>query len=210
MKVELPRESKSLADINAGECFASTRGQLTSVCMKVAWLSSNSIAMLSSESDDWTVPHLIAATELAGSTLHSLPGAVFVASSDEKHISAGATRHEYAPGFLIKTPEGQMLIAVNGLHPAHGRPVIDVETGKASGIESDNLTFFTSWRIVTKVFDKFETVCSFPSHQKSAGSPILVANNTFASIEGTTFPRAKPGRPSRIEAVGLEPKRAGA
>jgi hypothetical protein len=38
MKVELPRENKSLADINAGECFAVIRGQITSVCMKVAWL----------------------------------------------------------------------------------------------------------------------------------------------------------------------------
>jgi hypothetical protein len=27
MKVELPRESKSLADISAGECFAFTRGR---------------------------------------------------------------------------------------------------------------------------------------------------------------------------------------
>jgi hypothetical protein len=27
IKVELPRESKSLADISAGECFAFTRGQ---------------------------------------------------------------------------------------------------------------------------------------------------------------------------------------
>ena len=58
---------------------------------------------------------------------------------------------------------GQPLIAVKGLQPEHGIPVIDVETGKASGIEADNLTFFTSWRIVTKVLDKYETVCSFPS-----------------------------------------------
>jgi hypothetical protein len=48
-----------------------------------------------------------------------------------------------------------------GLQREHGIPVIDVETGKASGIETDNLTFFTSWRIVTKVLDKYETVCSF-------------------------------------------------
>jgi hypothetical protein len=33
----------------------------------------------------------------------------------------------------------------------------------ATGIEADNLTFFTSWRIVTKMLDKYETVCSFPS-----------------------------------------------
>jgi len=32
-----------------------------------------------------------------------------------------------------------MLIAVNGVQSEHGRPVIDVDTGKASGIESDNL-----------------------------------------------------------------------
>jgi hypothetical protein len=35
MKVELPGESKSFADIEAGECFAFTRKQVTSVCMKV-------------------------------------------------------------------------------------------------------------------------------------------------------------------------------
>jgi hypothetical protein len=34
MKVELPGESKSFADITAGECFAFTREQVTSVCMK--------------------------------------------------------------------------------------------------------------------------------------------------------------------------------
>jgi hypothetical protein len=106
---------------------------------------------------------LIAPTEIAGSILHSLPSAVFVASSDAKDVRADRTRHEYAPGFLIKTPTGQPLIAVKGLQPEHGIPVIDVETGKASGIEADNLTFFTSWRIVTKVLDKYETVCSFPS-----------------------------------------------
>ena len=39
MKVELPGESKSFADIKAGECFAFTREQVTSVCMKVEWLS---------------------------------------------------------------------------------------------------------------------------------------------------------------------------
>jgi hypothetical protein len=33
----------------------------------------------------WTVPHLIAPTELAGSILHSLPSAVFIASSDACH-----------------------------------------------------------------------------------------------------------------------------
>jgi hypothetical protein len=172
MKVELPGENKSFADIIAGECFVFTRKQITSVCMKVEWLSSASIAVLWSASDDWTVPHLIAPAELAGSILHSLPSAVFIASSDAKDVRADRTRHEYAPGFLIKTPTGQPLIAVKGLKREHGMPVIDVETGKASGLEADNLTFFTSWRIVTKVLDKYETVCSFPSYnenQKSVG-----------------------------------------
>src|SRR4029077_2050220 len=59
MKVELPGESKSFADIDAGECFAFTRNQVTSVCMKVEWLSSASIVVLWAASDDWTVPHLI-------------------------------------------------------------------------------------------------------------------------------------------------------
>jgi hypothetical protein len=84
--------------------------QVTSVCMKVEWLSSASIAVLWSASDDWTVPHLIAPTELAGSILHSLPSAVFIASSDAKDVRADRTRHEYAPGFLIKTPTGQPLL----------------------------------------------------------------------------------------------------
>ena len=52
MKVELPGESKSFADITAGECFAFTHKQVTSVCMKVEWLSSASIAVLWSASDD--------------------------------------------------------------------------------------------------------------------------------------------------------------
>ncbi len=208
MKVELPRESKRLGDIKAGDCFSFTRGQITSIGMKVEWLSSNSAAVLWSGSDDWTVPRLIAAAGLAGSSIHSLPSAVFVACSDARHIRAGATRHEYAPGFLIKMPDGQMLIAVIGLQPEHGRPVIDVDTWRASGIESDNLTLFTSWRIVTKVLDRYETVCSFPSHQTSTGSPMLVANKTLASTEDTTVPRTKPTRPSRIEAVGLEARRA--
>ena len=65
MKVELPGESKPFADIEEGECFAFTRKQVTSVCMKVEWLSSASVAVLWSASDDWTVPHLIAPTELA-------------------------------------------------------------------------------------------------------------------------------------------------
>ena len=120
--------------------------------------------MLWSAADDWTVPHLIVPTELAGSILHSLPSAVFIASSDAKDIRTDRTRHEYAPGFLIKTPTGQPLIAVKGLQREHGISVIDVETGKASGMETDNLTFFTSWRIATKVLDKYETVCAFPSH----------------------------------------------
>ena len=108
--------------------------------------------------------------ELAGSILHSLPSADFIASSDAKDVRADRTRHEYAPGFLIKTPTGQPLIAVKGLQREHGIPLIDVETGKASGIETDNLTFFTSWRIVTKVLDKYETVCSFPSYNENNNS----------------------------------------
>jgi hypothetical protein len=83
MKVELPGESKWFADIEAGECFAFTRKQVTSVCMKVEWLSSDSVAVLWSASDDWTLPHLIAPTELAGSILHSLPSAVFVRDTQE-------------------------------------------------------------------------------------------------------------------------------
>jgi hypothetical protein len=43
MKVELPGESKPFADIEEGECFAFTRKQVTSVCMKVEWLSSASV-----------------------------------------------------------------------------------------------------------------------------------------------------------------------
>jgi hypothetical protein len=99
-----------------------------------------------------------------------LPSAVFVASSDAKDIRAGRTRNEYAPGFLIKTTTGQSLIAVKGLEREHGIPVIDVETGEASGIDADNLTFFTSWRIVTKLLDKYETVCSFPSYRENNDS----------------------------------------
>jgi hypothetical protein len=87
MKVELPRESTSLGDIEAGECFAFTPGAGHVSRHEVAWLSSNSIAVLWSESDDWTVPHLIAATELAGSSLYSLPSADFVACSDARHCS---------------------------------------------------------------------------------------------------------------------------
>jgi hypothetical protein len=184
MKVELPRENKSLCDINAGECFAFVRGQLTSVGMKVAWLNSDSIAVLWSESEDWTVPHLIAPTELAGSNLHSLPNAVFVASAEARHIRAGVTRDEHAPGFLIKTPDGKILIAVKGLQPDHGRPVIDVETGNASWIESGKLTFFTSWWIATKMLGNYEIICSFPSNIQSHNfmeSPILVANKNFVS-----------------------------
>jgi hypothetical protein len=163
MKVELPGETKSFSNIKAGECFAFTRKQVTSVCMKVEWLSSAAIAVLWSASDDWTVPHLITPTDLGGSIVHSLPSAVFIASPDAKDVRADRTRHEYAPGFLIRTPTDQSLIAVKGLQREHGIAVIDVETGRASGIETDNLTFFTSWRIVTKVLDKYETVCSFTS-----------------------------------------------
>jgi hypothetical protein len=195
MKVELPRERKSFGSIRPGECFALTRGLVTSVCMKVAWLGSDSIAVLWSDSDDWTVPHLIAPNKLPGSSLHSLPGAVFVASSDAREIRSGATRDEHAPGFLIKTPDGHILIAIKGLQPGQGKPVMDVETGKSSGLESDNLTFFTSWRIATKVLDKYETVCSFPSenmNRKSAVIPILVAEKKGAPTEGTTFLLTKP------------------
>jgi hypothetical protein len=158
MKVELPGESKPFADIKAGECFAFTRKQVTSVCMKVEWLRYCGQRRMIGR-----FPHLIAPTELAGSILHSLPSAVFIASSDAKDVCADRTRHEYAPGFLIKTPTGRPLIAVKGLQREHGTPIIDVETGQASGIETDHLTFFTSWRIATKVLDKYETVCSFPS-----------------------------------------------
>jgi hypothetical protein len=73
MRVELPGESKSFADINAGECFAVTRDQVTSVCMKVDWLSSASIAVLWSASCDWTVPHLIAPRRLPVSSLRRPP-----------------------------------------------------------------------------------------------------------------------------------------
>ena len=92
MKVELPGEIKSFADIETGECFAFTRKQVTSVCMKVEWLSSASIAVLWSASDDWTVPHLIAPTELrdqyfircrARSSLHLLTQKTFVLSGPE-------------------------------------------------------------------------------------------------------------------------------
>src|SRR5437764_4578998 len=92
MKVELPGESKSFGDINAGECFAFTRKQVTSVCMKVEWLSSASIAVLWSASDDWTVPHLIVPSELAGSILHSLPSAVFIASTDARDVRTDRSR----------------------------------------------------------------------------------------------------------------------
>ena len=170
MKVELPRERKLFAHINAGECFSSTCEQVTAICMKVELLSSDSIAVLHSDSHDWTAPHLIAPIELGRSLLHLLPSAVFVVSSDAKDIRTGATRHEHAPGFLIRTPAGQMLISLQTLRREHGTPVIDVETGKLSGIESDNLTFFTSWRIVTKVLDRNETLCSFlPKSENTSG-----------------------------------------
>jgi hypothetical protein len=167
MRVETPGESKLFTKINTGECFTFTREQITSVCMKVDLLGVVSIVVLWSESDDWTAPHLIVATELAGSIVHSLPSAVFVASPDAKDVRAGAKRHEHAPGFLIRTPDGQMLIAVKALRPEPGSRVIDVETGKLTGLESNNLTFFTSWRIATKVLDKYETLCSFSSKNKN-------------------------------------------
>jgi len=165
MKVELPGQSKSLGAIDSGECFSFAREGVTSVGMKVDWLGADAVAVLWSASNDWTVPRLIASTTLAGSNIHSLPGAVFVASADPMDIRAGASREDYVPGFLIKTSRGQMLIAVRGLEQKHGVSVIDVETGKSDGIASDNLTLFTSWRIAAKVLDKYETVCSFPNRK---------------------------------------------
>jgi hypothetical protein len=135
--------------------------------MKVDLLGSVSIVVLWSESDDWTAPHLIGPTEVAGSIVHSLPSAVFVASPDAKDVRAGAMRHEHAPGFLIRTPDGEMLIAVKALRPEQGSRVINVETGKLTGLDSNNLTFFTSWRIATKVLDKYETICSFSFKNKN-------------------------------------------
>jgi len=166
MKVEMTGESKSFGNINPGERFVFTRKEVTSLCMKADWLGTDSIVVLWSDSNEWVAPQLMAPTELAGSIPHSMPSAVFVASSDAKDIRAGKTRAEHAPGFLIRTPAGQMLISVKALQQHHERPVIDLETGKLSGIDSDNLTFFTSWRIVTKVLDKYETLCSFPLRTK--------------------------------------------
>jgi hypothetical protein len=165
MRVELPGQSKSFAAVNPGECFAFTRRGVTSIGMKIEWLGAAGIAVLWSASDDWTVPQLIVPTTLTGSSIQSLPSAVFVASADPIDIRVGANRDEYGPGFLIKTADDQMLIAVRGLEQTHGVSVIDVETGKSDGIASDNLTFFTSWRIAAKVLDKYETVCSFPNQK---------------------------------------------
>jgi hypothetical protein len=167
MKVELPGQSKPFGALNPGECFAFTRDSVTSVGMKIEWLGAAAIAVLWSASDDWTVPHLIAPMALAGSSIHSLPSAVFVASADPMDIRTGADREQYAPGFLIKTPNDQMLIAVRGLERKHGISVIDVETGKSDGIASDNLTLFTSWRIAAKVLDRYETVCLFPNQKEN-------------------------------------------
>jgi len=76
MKVELPGESKPFADIEAGECFAFTRKQVTSVCMSVEWLSLRlGSCNCGQRRMIGTVPHLIAPTELAGSILHSCPSA---------------------------------------------------------------------------------------------------------------------------------------
>lgn len=69
MKVEFPGESKSFGAIHPGECFAFTRERVTSVCMKVDWLGAESIAVLWSTSNDWTVPQLVAATALARSSV---------------------------------------------------------------------------------------------------------------------------------------------
>ena len=160
MKVELPGHTKSFGAINPGECFTFTGLSAASVGMKVEWLGAAAIAVLWSASHDWTVPQLIAPTTLSGSSIQSLPSAVFIASANPMDIRAGASREDYAPGFLIKTRDDQMLIAVKSLGGKHGISVIDVETGRLDGITSDNLTFFTSWRIAAKVLDKYETVCS--------------------------------------------------
>jgi hypothetical protein len=165
MKVELPGQSKSFGAVNPGECFAFSQHGVTSVAMKVEWLGAAGIAVLWSASADWTAPHLIEPRTLAGSRVQSLPGAVFVASADPMDIRVGANREEYAPGFLIKMPDGQMLIALRSLEGKHGTSVIDVDTGKSEGVTCDNLTFFTSWRIASKVLDKYETVCSFPKSE---------------------------------------------
>jgi len=130
MKVEFPGEIKSFGAVRPGECFTFTREGVTSVCMKVDWLGADVIAVLWSTSDDWMVPQLIVPTALARSSIHSLPSAVFVASPDPMDIRAGATRHEHAPGFLIRTADGQTLIAVRALRREHGTSAIDIETGK--------------------------------------------------------------------------------
>jgi hypothetical protein len=145
--------------------FAFSQHGVTSVGMKVEWLGAAHIAVLWSASADWTAPDLIEPRTLAGLRIESLPSAVFVASADPMDILVGASREEYTPGFLIKTPDGQMLIAFRSLEGKHGTSVIDVETGKSDGITCENLTFFTSWRIASKVLDKYETVCSFPNHK---------------------------------------------
>jgi hypothetical protein len=72
-------------------------------------ISSASIAVLWSASGDRTVPDLIAPTELVGSILQSLPGAVFIASSDAKDVRADRSRHEYASGFLIASQSPTVL-----------------------------------------------------------------------------------------------------
>jgi hypothetical protein len=167
MKVELPGQSKSFGAINPGECFAFSHHSVTSIGMKVEWLGAAGIAVLWSASADWTVPQLIDPRALAGSRIQSLPSAVFVASADPMDIRVGASREDYAPGFLIKTPDGQMLIAVKSLEGKHGTSVIDVEAGKSDGVNCDNLTLFMSWRIASKVLDKYETVCSFPNQRGS-------------------------------------------
>jgi hypothetical protein len=143
MKVELPGQSKSFGAISPGECFAFSHHSVTSVGMKIEWLGAAGIAILWSASADWTVPQLIELRTLAASRIQSLPSAVFVASADPMDIRVGANREEFAPGFLIRTPDGQMLIALKSLEGKHGTSVIDVETGKSDGITCDNLTFFT-------------------------------------------------------------------
>ena len=104
MRVELPSESKLFAKINTGECFTFTREQITSVCMKVELLSSDAIVVLWSESNDWTAPHLILPTELAGSIVNSLPSAVFVASPDAKTFVLARSDMSMLPVSSLERP----------------------------------------------------------------------------------------------------------
>jgi hypothetical protein len=99
--------------------FAFTRKQVTFVRMEGGVVSSASIAVLWSASGDRTVPDLIAPTELVGSILHSLPSAVFIASSDAKDVRADRSRH--ASGFLIASQSPTVLRPI--ISHLHGNPV---------------------------------------------------------------------------------------